>query len=296
MKSFILGTDWWTDCDDAVAIRLLARAHNRCEAKLLEIVINACMDESVSSLSGFLRTEGIDDIPIGIDSDATDFGGNPPYQKNLTGFAIRYKANCDAENAVRLYRRLLAETEEKVEIIEIGYLQAVADLLVSEADDISPLCGRELLESKVEKVWVMAGKWDEENGRENNFARNARAADGAHRFIELCPSPITFLGFEVGNDVISGSKLNDGDLLKNVLNDHGSKNGRSSWDPMTVLLAIIGDEEKAGYTTVRGTAHVDKESGRNNFVTDPLGRHKYVIRKYSAKYYSDAIDNLIKTL
>ena len=26
MKNFILGTDWWTDCDDAVALRLLTRA------------------------------------------------------------------------------------------------------------------------------------------------------------------------------------------------------------------------------------------------------------------------------
>lgn len=27
MRNFILGTDWWTDCDDAVAVRILARAH-----------------------------------------------------------------------------------------------------------------------------------------------------------------------------------------------------------------------------------------------------------------------------
>lgn len=25
MRNFILGTDWWTDCDDAVAVRLLTR-------------------------------------------------------------------------------------------------------------------------------------------------------------------------------------------------------------------------------------------------------------------------------
>lgn len=27
MRNFILGTDWWTDCDDVVAIRILVRAH-----------------------------------------------------------------------------------------------------------------------------------------------------------------------------------------------------------------------------------------------------------------------------
>ena len=25
MRKFILGTDWWSDCDDAVAIRLLVK-------------------------------------------------------------------------------------------------------------------------------------------------------------------------------------------------------------------------------------------------------------------------------
>ena len=43
MKNILLGTDWWTDCDDAVAVRLLARAHKAGEIKLIGIGINACM-------------------------------------------------------------------------------------------------------------------------------------------------------------------------------------------------------------------------------------------------------------
>lgn len=293
MKKYILGTDWWTDCDDAVAIRILARAHNKKEISLLGIVLNACMEDSVSSLDGFLSSEGVFDVPIGLDSLATDFGGNPRYQKNLTEYATRYKSNTDAEDAVRLYRRLLAEAKEKIEIIEIGYLQAIASLLESEPDEISPLCGRELLANKVEKIWVMAGKWDDNPGRENNFARNPRAAEGAHRFVKLSPVPITFLGFEVGNDVISGSKLVEGDLLRQVLNDHGSPQGRSSWDPLTVLMAITGDEVVAGYELVKGVANVDALTGENSFIKDPKGNHQYVIRKYPPKYYEEKIDALI---
>jgi hypothetical protein len=292
MKSYILGSDWWTDCDDAVAIRILARAHRRGEINLLGVVLNACMEDSVASLDGFLSSEGVS-VPIGLDSSATDFGGKPRYQKNLTKYAARYKTNDDAENAVRLYRRLLASAEEKVEIIEIGYLQAVADLLESKPDDISPLCGRELFESKVEKVWVMAGKWDDEPGRENNFIRNARSADGAYRFIQLCPVPITFLGYEIGDDVISGSKLPDGDVLRNLMIDHGSINGRSSWDPMTVIMALMGDEAEAGYDTVKGIATVDPITGENSFSKDPMGRHQYVIRKHPPRYYEEQIDALI---
>ena len=37
MRKFILDTDWWTDCDDAVAIRLLCNAHIKKEIELLPL-------------------------------------------------------------------------------------------------------------------------------------------------------------------------------------------------------------------------------------------------------------------
>ena len=82
------------------------------------------------------------------------------------------------------------------------------------------------------------------------------------RALRACPVPITFLDFEVGFGVISGDKLDHSDVLYRVLEDHGSATGRHSWDPMTVVLALIGDEEKAGYDTVVGYASVDPESGK----------------------------------
>ena len=83
MRSFILGTDWWSDCDDAVAIRLLARAAKAGEVRLLGAVINACMEYSVASLKGFFLSEGIGDLPIGIDPAATDFSGETLYQERV---------------------------------------------------------------------------------------------------------------------------------------------------------------------------------------------------------------------
>ena len=79
MRNILLGTDWWTDCDDAVAVRLLVRAAKAEKIRLLGIGINACMEYSVASLTGFLRAEGASGIPLGIDLDATDFGKNQPF-------------------------------------------------------------------------------------------------------------------------------------------------------------------------------------------------------------------------
>ena len=293
MRNFILGTDWWTDCDDAVAIRVLARAHKAEEICIKGIGINACMEHSVKSLDAFLHSEGVVDIPIGIDLEATDFGGNPSYQKRLSLLPSKYKSNDSVEDAVRLYRRILANSSEPLEIIEIGYLQVISNVIESKADDISDKSGLELIKEKVSKIWVMAGKWDEPVGKENNFERNERSRKAANIFCEQCPVHVTFLGWEVGFDVITGDNLNEADVLYQVLCDHGSVNGRSSWDPMLVCLALNGDEELAGYDTVEGIASVDAESGENSFYPCAGGKHKYVVKNKDNEYYKKQINDMI---
>ena len=294
MREFIFGTDWWTDCDDLAAMRILLRAHKKGEIRLLGVGINACMEYSVASVDGFINLEGVKDIPLGIDLKATDFEGTHlKYQKNLAPFSVNYKKNEDAEDAVRLYRRLLSESDGDVHIVEVGFLQVFSELLLSEGDDISPETGLSLVKSKVKKVWVMAGKWDEEGGKEHNFCNNARSRRAAEAFCRLCPVPVTFLGFEVGVGVISGNELKKDDFLYKGFLDHGSEKGRCSWDPLTALTALAGSEEKAGYKTVTGRARVDALTGKNYFTEDENGPHKYVIPLYENEYYSHMINLLI---
>ena len=101
------------------------------------------------------------------------------------------------------------------------------------------------------------------------------------------------MGYEVGESVISGGDLNENDPLHLILCVHNSKNGRSSWDPMLVATAIIGDEDKAGYDTVKGTASVSKITGENSFVKNEFGTHKYVVKKYDDEFYENQINRLI---
>ena len=251
------------------------------------------MPYSVASLTGFLKADGVENIPIGLDVEATDFGGNPPYQKGLAEKFGQGISNEDAPDAVRLYRKLLAGATEPVEIMEIGYPQVLAGVLQSGADDISEKSGMELFKEKVSKVWMMAGKWDADGEKENNFCRNHRSRKAGKLFCELCPVPVTFLGWEVGVGVITGSKLNKDDHLYQAMVDHGSPNGRYSWDPMLVLMAVLGDEEAAGYTCVKGTASVNEEDGSNIFVKDEKGNHQYVVKKYENSYYEEQVDALL---
>lgn len=294
MRNLIFGTDWGSDCDDCVAMRVACRAMKRGEINILGIGINCVKEHAYASLKAFLKLEGVD-IPVGIDERSHETDGwtwTENYQPRLAA-KMPELSNKDAESAVRVYRRAIAEASGKVEIMEIGFLQVLGDFLRSEGDDISPKTGMELCREKVEKIWLMAGRWDIDGGREFNIAWTPLTREASSYIFDNCPVPMVFLGWEVGDSVITGGNLDHEDYLWKAINDHGFPNGRSSWDPMLVLMAIIGDEEKAGYTTVSGKASLEKDTGKNHFEVNPNGLHKYVVKKFDDSYYADIINEII---
>lgn len=295
MRKILLSTDWWTDCDDAVAIRILSQAQKKGLWKLCGVVVNGCMEYSVRSIRGFLTHEGLGDVPVAIDRDAADFGGRPPYQKNLAARLGESFTEEDAAEPVAMLRSLLADCADgELELIEIGYPQCLAAFLQSPPDEISPLTGRELAEKKIAHLWMMAGNYEhEEDGRENNFARNARASHGGSIVCRDWPTPITFLGWEVANTILSGGKLPDSDPLASVLADHGSRKGRSSWDPLTVYMAMCGSPDAAGMDEIRGKVTVDPETGHNSFARDSAGPHAYVKKRMEDSWYEDRLNELL---
>ena len=283
MRKFILDSDWWTDCDDAVAVRLLCNAHRDKEVELLGIHINACMEYSIPALDVFTRDSGVS-IPLGLDINATDFGGECTYQEHLASVRPVLRRNEDVPVSLDFYRRILSQAQDgEVEILSIGFTQALAGLLASPED-------RKLVTEKVKHLWIMAGKWDEDGGREYNFCCNKTASRSGNILCREWPSPITFLGFEVGHTVITAGNLPEDDLLHQVMVDHGHPNGRSSWDPMLALLAICGSPEKAGYSAVYGQASLEPETGANHFAEDPAGKHRYVVKLHPDAWYADQVN------
>ena len=293
IRNMIVGTDWWDDRDDAAALRILVWAHRRGDIRLLGIAINACSPLSGPSLDAFLAREGLVMLPIGLDRRATDFGGQLTYQARLARLPGQHRANEDCEDGVALYRRLLASAEEPVDLVEIGFSSILSALLESKPDGYTALDGCQLVKQKVRKLWMMAGKWDEEGGRENNFARNARARQAAALVCRQWPTEITFLGFEVGCTVITGAGLPEQDVLGRIFRDHGSPRGRYSWDPMLAYMACLQDETAAGYRRMPGWASVDEKSGCNRFRSDPEGRHGFVVKTQPDEAYAYAIDKIL---
>ena len=291
-KPVIFDTDWWTDVDDVLALRLLLRAEREKQVKLLGICIDAVNPWSAISVERFCLYEGRRNVRIGIDFQATDYNGKPPYQQLLAteGPRGRIERNEDCEDCVSFYRKLLAQSKEKVDIISVGYLNALSRLLNSRGDGISPLTGRELVRRKVRKLWVMGGTYPE--GRENNFCRTERSIKAARHVCRDWPTKITFLGYETGIQVKIGGSLkheqNGKDLAYRALVAHGSSKGRYAWDPMLTEMACRG-EKKAGYKLTRGTTEVD-ERGANTFKAHRKGRHAYVTMKQKAEVFCQQLE------
>ncbi len=289
--NIIHGTDWWTDCDDIAALRILCRAHKRNLVNIRCVCADAVGRYTAQSIDAFIKSEGLD-IPIGVDKSYSADDSKCKYQKFLSQFP-NSKTNDDCPDGYKLYRKMLWESEEKCHITEVGFPQIIHQLMISEPDEICPLGGMELVSRKVEKIWMMAGDWRGRVHKEYNVVATAAGLEAMRFILDNSPVPVTCLGFEAGESVITGQTLQDDDILKQAYTYNRHPDGRSSWDPMLTLLAVIGDEEKAGYKKISGTAFVDEE-GYTVMNECEKGLHSYVVKKHEDKFYEDLINEILE--
>ena len=313
-RPVILDTDWYTDVDDVMAVRVLINLQKRGVLQILGVCLNACFEDSARSLDAFLMAQGVD-VPVGIvqrwEGDSSGRNG-PSYQKFLAQFPSKYADNASAEPPVRLYRRLLASSSEKVTLLSIGFPENYAELLASPPDEFSPLNGTELVAQKVERLYMMAGHWP--CGSEYNLTGgspvNPLVTRAGSFVLANWPTPIDFLGFEVGYTVLAGAFLPSDDLLRQAMDAYDRTPGyrlggkapelraeglmrqaHLCWDPLLILLgAGIVSPANGMYDLVRGHAVSDPTTGENTFQEVPDGPHAYVVKNHPDADYGTHVD------
>ncbi|MBQ9116049.1 MAG: nucleoside hydrolase, partial [Clostridia bacterium] len=212
--------------------------------------------------------------PVGIMVDGTAL--KDCYAKGVSeGFAAS-SDKTEAPSAVSVLRRTLAESNEKCVICAVGPLTNIGALLQSEADEISPLSGTQLVREKCDKMVLMAGGFvPDESGKvtaEWNVKCDIPAAQAVST---LCPVPIAWLPFETGFDMITGKPLMDKYGMDSPISMafilfRWAKDGRHSWDPATALYAVEGVGE--WFSEVRGRVTVTDE-GITVLSPDSEGMH-----------------------
>lgn len=210
-RSIIVDTDIGPDCDDVGALVVLFSNAKKYNTPILGIVNCTSNPYGNGTIDIIGRCFGYSDIPIGMWSK-TGFlcdDSCKSYNKYIAEhFKTKYEpvGNLKAENSLKLYRRLLAGTEDKsVVIVTIGPLNTISEVLMSKGDEISPDDGHTLIEKKVYAVVTMAGATMSKQ-REYNIVCDP---DAAETFLQKMPVPVIYSGFELGIKIDSGFDPNN---------------------------------------------------------------------------------------
>ena len=239
-QTVVLETDFCTDVDDVAALSLLcgeAKAHPEA-FRLGGVSCNVRSPFVAAAVKTVLSAWGLQDTPVGVTGD--DLPPSGDRSEYLAGLAARWRGADPAAacSGRELYRRILSEAADgSVDVISIGFFNTLDEVL---ADDPA------LFRRKVRAVWAMAG----------GFARCAAMSefnvkgyrDAARRFLEAWDGPILFVGFECGETVmtdLSGlpAEYDSHPLVEAFRHHRGPAMKRSSWDPITVDLALGGENE-----------------------------------------------------
>lgn len=237
MKKFFIDTDIGSDCDDAGALALLHHLLKKEQAELI-----GCT-HCGSDIGGAITIEAINSrfgqagLPIG------RFTKHPFLEEEVCKkFTSQISENYLAEHpmpefedAVKVLRRALAQNKD-VTLITIGMFNNIAELLRSKPDEISEKTGVELCRDSVSGMYSMGGHFADASYIEYNIKCDIESA----RYVaEHFPKPIHYIGFEVGEPLLTGKNLSQADencpmkLAYRVFS-----NLRPSWDPATVYCAL----------------------------------------------------------
>jgi inosine-uridine nucleoside N-ribohydrolase len=277
----IFDSDLGNDVDDALALAMLHTLTDRGECKLIGVTLTNANPAAVPYVRMFNRFYGRESLPVGAAIRSLAEGDEDNYLKSaLRSAPAQFKGNGDAsaEPAVRVLRRLLAGSSEKVTIVQVGFSSNLAGLLDSKPDDIAPLDGVALIKEKVALLSAMAGNFAG-GKREYNIFTDAPAA---RQLLDRWPVPIVFSGFEIGANLEYPATSIEKDfsyaewhpVVASYRAFGKMPYDRPTWDLTSVLYAVRPGH---GYFSLseNGRARVDA-SDLTPFTPGTDGRHRYL--------------------
>lgn len=305
IQKVILDTDMGVDCDDAVALAILLNKHIKGEIDLLCVTASSTREGATGTIQAIAEYYGVT-LKIG----AMAQPGIPCDKINNYSKALMEKYNTKdvSTDAVTLIRQTLANSTEKVTFIAVGPLTNLARLLRSEADEISPLNGRELLLEKVETVYCMGGGFEQNRvlcGEDKALANATgkpewnilQDIESAKFVTQNSPVGLVFAPFEVGFMV--RTKMQKGDnpvwfaMLSYAISERYAYEPsfeRMSWDPVTCLCAT---EDVSAYYNFSCLGKVKVNDNGITIFEEGKGEDRIVLLKEGYLKIANLINSMV---
>lgn len=281
--SVILDTDMGNDIDDALALVLLYQYANDGFVDILGVMSNKSDMSSVEYIDILNNYYGYGHIPIGKLTDSpVPNSGKPNYASVVAqdkSFKRTIKDYSNLPESVDLYRQILAaQADSSVVIISVGFLTNLSKLLVSKADNFSPLTGVDLVKKKVKYLSLMGGDFrvygqHPEYNIRNDIKSSKIVIDNWPTSIVFSPWElgilITYPAFSILND-FSYDKKNP--LVIAYQSYDKMPYDRPTWDLTSVMYVAEG--VNFGISSM-GTVAIDNQ-GFSSFRFNLKGRHQII--------------------
>jgi len=290
----ILDTDIHSDVDDVGALALLHVLADRDETEIVATVADTDSRWATTCLSALNSACGRPDVPVGGRHPVTDAVFARDYARYVSEqFPGGLIDGAEAHAAVDVYRSVLgARRAADVTIVSVGALTNLAELLDSVPDQSSASAGGALIARSVRELVVMGGTYPEGAANDFNFLLDA---DAAHSVLDRWPTPIVFVGFEVGEPVRTGGPFvadpsYDGAVAEAYRRYLQDTPDRPSWDLIAVYVAVRGEDALLRRNSDAGTSSFAE--GAHRWQADG-GTHRYVVSAARSEEVARALNDLL---
>ena len=294
--NLILDTDIGPDYDDVGAMAVMHALADSGQVNILATMASNKVETIAPVLSVLNTWFGRPDIPIGVvKGKGVNLKAWQRWDSLLVAdYPHKVRSNDEAEDAVTLYRKILAgRPDHSVTIVTIGFFTNIANLLRSGPDQYSNLNGTQLVEKKVAQLVSMAGAFPK--GSEFNVNQDP---ESSKYVAEHCPVKFLLSGFEIGWEVRTGLALSKAagprtpvkDVFARCIPmDKQDASGRMSWDETAVLVAIKGYEQ---YYDVLEGYFVVNQDGSNEWDENGEG-HFHLVQRMAPTQVQQVLDVLM---
>lgn len=295
IRKVILDTDLGSDVDDVGALALANIFHNQKKINLLAVT------HTTSGLYGPLVCEAInefygnEDIPVGV------YKGKEFLKKELVNnypiptskvFPHKHSNVKKMPDALEVLKKTL-KNNDHVTMIFIGQLLNLANLLKSEG-------GEELINQKVDAIYIMGGAFSEITGlpRSGQPEYNlCTALEESIYVIRRLKVKTVFIDGSIGLKVLTGARIcqvyGDSHIVSYAYSRYiyrEKDNSRFSWDLITVYQGCLQDDyfNEVG----PGIVNID-EKGNTSFENDDKGNFYIVIANKSFEEIKERLETLL---
>lgn len=291
----ILDTDFSSDVDDLGDVALACALHKTGMVDLLCVSCDTSADKSPGAIAATLKWWGVTSPPIGTWKGGTFDPGisnnkqwrdyiYDNYDRNGVGLASTVE-----DGTTTMRRSLAARTRKDAVVLTTGPLNAMQALMNSPADSVSGLTGMELLAAKCKALYAVVGIFP--TGTEWNAVQHPTSANDV---AANWPTPIVWVGIELGNTVKTGGPLTakaSTDLMRQGYSYSPAVNSmREAWGQLGIMAAA---QSNADFGMVRGTAAFNASTGANTWTNSATGNHYYLTKTLGDGHYANRINKWI---